>query len=69
MSYTRGGRPSALVKGQPLIVEDLNMEGIIGKIYSKAGTIPKGYFVYRKGEKVEISKEEYEKINAERSKK
>jgi hypothetical protein len=47
----------------------MDMEGVTGKIYSKAGTVPKGYFVYRKGEKVQISKEEYEKINAERFKK
>lgn len=62
MTYSRGGRKSANIPTQPLIVEDMNMEGIIGKIYSKAGKVPKGYFVYRNGEKVSITKEEYENL-------
>lgn len=69
MTYTRGGRPSALVKGQPLIVEDLDMEGFLIKTFTKTGTVPKGYFQIRKGEKVQITKEEYEKIKEEQSKK
>jgi hypothetical protein len=69
MTYTRGGRPSALVKGQPLIVEDLNMEGFLIKTFTKTGTVPKGFFQIRNGVKVPITKEEYEKLQAERSKK
>ena len=70
MNYTRGGRPlKQNVKGNTLIVEDMNMEGITGKIYTKTGTVPKGFFVYRSGQKVTITKEEYEKLNAERFKK
>jgi hypothetical protein len=54
------------LKGNTLIVEELSMEGVTGKIYTKTGTVPKGFFVYRNGEKVTITKEEYETINAER---
>lgn len=64
MDYTRGGRPLVKSPGNILIVEDLNMEGATGKIYSKAGKVPKGYFVYRKGQKVKITKEEYDQINS-----
>lgn len=74
MSYTRGGRPLVKVKKQTngisvsdsLIVEDLNMEGITGKVYTKTGKVPKGFFVYRGGKKVDITKEEYEEINSKR---
>lgn len=77
MAYTRGGRPLIKVKKETngisvsdsLIVADLNMEGITGKIYSKAGKVPKGYFVYRGGKKIEITEEEYTQINEERLKK
>lgn len=77
MTYTRGGRPLVKVKKETngisvsdcLIVQDLNMEGITGKIYSKSGKIPKGYFVYRNGKKVEITEEEYIQLNEARLKK
>lgn len=67
MTYTRGGRKLVESPGNILIVEDLNMEGVTGKIYSKAGKIPKGYFVYRSGKKVTITKEEYESLQPGRS--
>jgi hypothetical protein len=60
MNYTRGGRP--LVKGSILVVEDLNLEGMLGKTFSKTGTVPKSYFQIRQGKKVEITKEEYEAL-------
>jgi hypothetical protein len=65
MYQGRAGRPSKLVKGQPLIVEDFNFEGMLIKTYSKTGTVPKGYYQIRNGVKVEITKEEYEVIKNE----
>lgn len=69
MTYTRGGRKLVDSPGNILIVEDLNMEGITGKIYSKSGKVPKGFFVYRSGKKVVITKEEYETLNGARNNK
>ena len=63
MYQGRAGRKSKMVPGQPLIVEDLNMEGCLGKIYTKTGKVPKTYFQIRNGVKVQISKEEYEQLN------
>lgn len=60
MTYTRSGRP--LKQGSILVVEDLNLEGIVGKTFSKTGTVPKGYFQIRDGIKVPITKEEYLEI-------
>lgn len=75
MSYTRGGRPLVKVQhkndgisvSNGLIVEDLNMEGVTGKIYTKTGTVPRGFFVYRNGKKVDITKEEYEQLNLKKN--
>lgn len=69
MTYTRGGRPLKEVPGQPLIVKELDMEGCLLKTFTKTGTVPKAYFQIRKGEKVEITKEEYETLKAEKDKK
>lgn len=66
MTYTRGGRPSKMVKGQPLIVQELNVEGFLIKTYTKTGTVPKGYFQIRNNVKVSITKEEYEKLYQEK---
>lgn len=55
----RAGRKSKGVPGNPLIVEELNLEGKLIKTYTKTGTVPKAYFQIRNGEKVQISKEEY----------
>lgn len=68
MTYSRGGRPSKNIPGQPLIVEDLNMEGSLLKTYSKAGKVPNGYFQIRDGRKVGISKEEFEALQKEKKK-
>lgn len=68
VTYTRGGRPLKTLKGNTLIVEELSMEGVTGKIYTKTGTVPRGFFVYRGGEKVTITKEEYDQINKDRYK-
>lgn len=67
MTYTRGGRPLKKFEGNILVVEDLDMEGVTGKVYTKTGTVPKGFFVYRNGKKVTITKEEYDQINLERN--
>jgi hypothetical protein len=68
MFQGRAGRPFKGIKGQPLIVEDLNLEGFLIKTYTKTGTVPKGFFQIRNGEKVQITKEEYEKLQAEKKK-
>jgi hypothetical protein len=65
MYQGRAGRKSKGVPGFPLIVEDLDMEGKLIKTYSKTGTVPNGYYQIRNGEKVKITKEEYEQIVAE----
>lgn len=69
MTYTRGGRPLKSLKGNTLIVEEFLVEGMIGKIFTKTGTVPKSYFQIRNNIKIAITKEEYEKINSERLKK
>lgn len=58
----RAGRKSKGVPGNPLIVEELNLEGQLIKTYSKTGTVPNGYFQIRDGVKVAISKEEYARL-------
>lgn len=61
--YTRGGRPLKQgIKGNVLIVEEMSTEGMIGKVFTKTGTVPKAFFQIRNNVKIAISKEEYEQI-------
>lgn len=69
MYQGRAGRKSKGVPGNPLIVEELNLEGQLIKTYTKTGKVPNGYFQMRAGVKTEITQEEFELIEQARKKK